>query len=104
MIQEAQLPDKLELKPERVQQEMARQLGWVERKSVRGINRTRVFDNPVQAEAFAAFALKAGRRRQQPITISQSERQVSITLKGRAGRGIEAGLTDAVYALACVLG
>jgi hypothetical protein len=104
MMQETQLPDKLELKPERVQQEMARQLGWVERKSVRGIHRTRVFDNPVEAEAFAAFALKAGCRRQQPITVSQSERQVSIILKGRAGRGIEAGLTDAVYALACVLG
>ncbi|HEX5715108.1 MAG TPA: hypothetical protein VF179_03045 [Thermoanaerobaculia bacterium] len=104
MMQETQLPDKLELKPERVQQEMARQLGWAERKSVRGIHRTRVFDNPVEAEAFAAFALKAARRRRQPVTVSQWEGQVSITLKGRAGRGIEAGLTDAVYDLACVLG
>ena len=100
----AGMPDKLELKPERVQQMIARQLGWTERKSVRGIHRTRTFGNPVEAEAFAAFALKAAGRRRQPVTVSQSGRQVAITLKGRPGRGAAAGLTDAVYALACVLG
>jgi hypothetical protein len=98
------VPEKLELKPERVQQEMARHLGWFERKSVSGIHRTRTFDDSVEAEAFAAFALKAAGRRRQPVTVSQSEREVSIRLKGRPGRGATAGLTDAVYALACVLG
>jgi hypothetical protein len=97
------MPDKLELKPERVQQQLARLLGWEEREGV-GIQRSRKFASPYEAQAFAAFVLKVAGRRRQPVTVGQSGTKISITLQGRPGRGNTAGLTDAVYALACALG
>jgi pterin-4a-carbinolamine dehydratase len=97
-------PDKLELKPERVQEEMARQLGWAKREGMLGIHRARKFASYVEAEAFVAFVVKVAAHRRQPVTVNQTGGKVSITLTGRPGRHRAAGLTNAVYDLACALG
>lgn len=97
-------PDKLELKPERVQQEMARQLGWAAREGMLGIHRARKFASYLEAEAYVAFAFKMAAHRRQPVTVNQSGAKVSIVLTGRPGRHRSSGLTNAVYDLACVLG
>jgi len=97
-------PDKLELKPERVQEEMARQLGWSKREGMPGIHRARQLANYLEAEAYVAFVFKVAAHRRQPVTVTQSGRKVSITLTGRPGRHRAGGLTNAVYDLACVLG
>ena len=97
-------PDKLQLKPERVQQEMARQLGWATREGMPGIHRARKFASYLEAEAFVAFVFKVAAQRRQPVSVTQSGRKVGITLTGRPGSHRAAGLTNAVYALACALG
>jgi pterin-4a-carbinolamine dehydratase len=97
-------PDKLELKPERVQEEMARQLGWAKRDGMLGIHRARKFASYLEAEAYVAYVFKMAAHRRQPVAVAQSGGKVSITLTGRPGRHRSAGLTNAVYDLACVLG
>ena len=92
--------EKLELKAERVQQQIARLLGWQEREGVGGIHRAREFASYLEAEAFSAFVFKLAGRRRQAVTVSQAGKKVSITLSP----GRTAGLTDAVYDLACALG
>jgi len=96
--------DRLELKPERVQEAMARQLGWGEREGMLGIHRAREFASSIEAEAFVAFVFRVAGRRRQPVTVSQTGRKVSITLTGRAGWRGGNGITSAVYKLACALG
>jgi pterin-4a-carbinolamine dehydratase len=96
--------DRLELKPERVQEEMARQLGWAKREGMLGIHRARKFASYLEAEAYAAFVFRMAAHRRQPVTVSQSGAKVSITLTGRSGRHRASGITNAVYDLACVLG
>ena len=98
------MPDKLELKPERVQEVVAQQLGWAKREGMPGIHRARKFASYLEAEAFVAFVVKAAAHRRQPVTVSQTGRKVSMTLTGRPGRNRGAGLNKAVYDLACVLG
>lgn len=98
------MPDKLELKPERVQEEVARQLGWGKREEMPGIHRARKFASYLEAEAYVAFVVKVAAHRRQPVTVSQTGRKVSITLTGRPVRRRAAGITNAVYDLACVLG
>ena len=96
--------DRLELKPERVQEAMAQQLGWAEREGMPGIHRARKFASYLEAEAFVAFVFKVAAQRRQPVAVTQSGRKVGITLTGRPGSHRAAGLTNAVYDLACVLG
>lgn len=97
-------PDKLELKAERVQEEMARQLGWAKREGMPGIHRARKFASHLEAEAFVAFVFKVAAHRRQPVSVTQSGRKVSITLTGRPGSYRASGPTNAVYDLASVLG
>ncbi len=97
-------PDKLELKAERVQQEIARQFGWAKREGMPGIHRVRKFASYLEAEAFVAFVVKVAAHRRQPVSVTQSGRNVSITLAGRPNRHRASGLTNAVYDLACTLG
>lgn len=99
----AAMPDRLELKPERVQ-ELARQLGWEESEGVPGLHRSRMFHSFIEAEAYAAFVFKMAGRRRQPVTVNVTGRQVSIALQGRTGRNKASGITNAVYTLACALG
>jgi len=96
--------EKLELKPERVQEMIARQLGWSDKKGKAGIHRVREFADHIEAEHFVSYAAKIAGRRKQPMTIIQSGRKVTVTLKGKPGRGRFAGVNEAVYNLAVALG
>lgn len=101
----AMMPEKQHLKPERIQQQLARLLGWEEQADTQGLHRMRGFASPAEAQVYADFAVKLAARRRQRVAVSLEGRQVVVTLKGRPGRGNTAGfLTDAVYDLACVLG
>ena len=103
-VQEASaaMPDKARLKPERVQQALARMLGWEERPGVPGLHRVRGFASGMEAEAYAGLVLKLAARRQQPVSLDLSGKQVHVTIQGRPRR--KAGFTNAVYDLACALG
>ena len=98
----AVMPDKAHLKPERVQQTLARMLGWEERDGVPGLHRVRGFANGMEAEAYAGLVLKLAVRRRQQVKLDLSGKQVHVTIQGRPGR--KAGFTNAVYDLACALG
>ncbi|MFL6200105.1 MAG: hypothetical protein ACJ76J_13075 [Thermoanaerobaculia bacterium] len=98
----AMLPDKAELKPERVQQQLARLLGWEERPDWPGLHRIRRFASGMESEAYAGLVLKLATRRRQQVRVDLSGKQVHVTIQGRPGR--KAGFTDAVYDLACALG
>lgn len=90
------------LKPERIQQQLARMLGWEELPEASGLRRVRRFGSPMEAEAFAGLVFKLAARRQQRVKVALAGKQVQVTIEGRPGRA--AGLTDAVYNLACALG
>lgn len=95
-------PDKAHLKPERVQQTLARILGWEERPGTPGLHRVRGFASGMESEAYAGMVLRLAARRRQQVNIDLSGKQVHVTIKSRPGR--KAGFTDAVYDLACALG
>lgn len=97
-------PERQHLKPERIQQTLARLLGWAEIEVAPGIHRARQFGSPTEAEAYVGFATRLAARRRQPVTIKLAGREVSLTLEGRPGRNKAGLLTDAVYSLACALG
>lgn len=101
MVPVAVMPDKAHLKPERVQQMLARMLGWEEREGEAGLQRLRGFASGVEAEAYAGLVLKLASRRRQKVKVGLSGKQVHVTIQGRPGK---AGYTDAVYDLACALG
>ena len=98
----AAMPDKAQLKPERVQQQLARMLGWEERPDTPGLHRVRGFASGMESEAYAGLVLKLATRRRQQVSIDLSGKKVHVTIQGRPGR--KAGFTDAVYDLACALG
>lgn len=102
MLPVAAMPDKAELKPERVQQMLARMLGWEERDGVPGLHRVRGFASGTEAEAYGGLVLRLAARRRQRVDVGLWGKQVHVTIQGRPGR--KAGFTDAVYSLACALG
>lgn len=95
------MPDRLELKPERVQQALARMLGWEERPGVPGLHRVRGFASGMEAEAYAGLVMKLAVRRRQKVSLELTGKQVHVAIQGRPGK---AGFSNAVYALACALG
>jgi len=98
----AVMPDKAHLKPERVQQQMARLLGWEERPGVPGLHRVRGFASGMEAEAYTGLVFRLATRRRQQVSVDLAGKQVLVTIQGRPGR--KAGITNAAYDLACVLG
>ncbi len=98
----AVLPDKAHLKPERVQQTLARLMGWEERPGVPGLHRVRGFASGMESEAYAGLVVRLATRRRQQVSVDLSGKQVHVTIQGRPGR--KAGFTDAAYDLACALG
>jgi len=102
------LPDPdTDLKSERVQtpqMRMAAVLGWAEQASPARLQRARRFATAGEAEGFAAFVLKIATRRRQPVVVELSGTRVSVILKSLPGRAVTAGITNAVFDLACALG
>lgn len=99
----AVMPDKAHLKVERVQQTLARVLGWEERPGTPGLHRVRGFASGMESEAYAGLVFRLAARRRQQVSVHLTGKQVHVTIQGRPGRN-KAGFTDAVYSLACALG
>lgn len=98
------MPEKLELKPERVQQMLARLPGWSLRPDGRGIERVREYAGTEGARSFAAQVCNLASVQGQPVTVGLLGSKVVVTLTGHPVRGCTGGLTDPVFHLAELIG
>ena len=97
-------PVRMNLKPERVQQLLAKLPGWALRHDSQAIVRARMFTTPQGAGAFARNACWLATKLNQPATVSLAGTKVTVTLTGHPVRGCTGGLTDAVFKLAGRIG
>ncbi|MEA2563653.1 MAG: Pterin 4 alpha carbinolamine dehydratase [Acidobacteriota bacterium] len=98
------LPEKLELKPERVQEMLARLPKWSLRPDGRGIERVREHASLKGAKSFASQVWRLASVQNQPVTIGLDGSKVVVTLTGHPVRGCTGGLTDPVFHLAELIG
>ena len=98
------MPEKLELKPERVQQMLARIPRWGLKSDGLGIERIRKHASNKGAAEFAALVCKLASTQRQPVTVGLEGRKVVVTLTGHPVRGCTGGLTDPVFHLAELIG
>ena len=101
---ELSAPERMHLKPERVQQLLAKLPGWALRGEGRAIVRVRMFTTPQGAGAFARNACWLATKLMQPVKVSLAGNEVSITLTGHPVRGCTGGLTGSVFNLADLIG
>lgn len=98
------MPEKLELKPERVQQMLARLPNWGLRADGRAIERVREHASTKGARSFAAQVCRIATVQGQPVTVGLEGSKVVVTLTGHPVRGCTGGLTDPVFHLAELIG
>ena len=100
-------PERMHLKPERVQQLLRELPGWSLGTGGCAIERSRQFTSVADAAEFVGVVGLAGTLatfRRQPVTIALAGRNVSLTLTGHPIRGCTGGLTNPVFRLAAMLG
>lgn len=97
-------PERMELKPERVQQMLERLPGWELHPGGRAIVRTRLFFTDEGAWTFARSACWLGAKLLQPVTVRLAGKEVTIALTGHPARGCVGGLTGPVFKLAELIG
>ena len=97
-------PVRMDLKPERVQQMLARLPGWELHPSGRAIVRVRLFTTEQGAGAFARNACWLGTKLGQPVAVRLAGTEVAIALTGHPVRGCTGGLTAPVFKLASLIG
>ena len=97
-------PERLELKPERVQQLLLKLPGWRLGREGRAIERRRQFTSLAEAQAFVARVGKLATRHRQPVTIGLSGKRVNVSLAGHPVKRRAGGLTNEVFNLAGLLG
>jgi pterin-4a-carbinolamine dehydratase len=98
------VPEKLSLKAERVQEELERLPDWTLRPDGKGIERIRPFAEPSKARSFVNHVCRMSSLRRQPVTIAVDAKGVVVTLMGHPVRGCTGGLTGAVLDLAALIG
>ena len=98
------LPERAELKPERVQQFLLQLPGWKLRAEGRGIQRRRQFGTHAKAQDFVSLVGKLATVLQQPVTIALAGKRVDLILPGHPVKGNAGGLTDVVFNLAGLIG
>lgn len=98
------VPVRMDLKPERIQQVLARLPGWALRTDGRAIVRVRLFTTEQRAGSFARNACWLATKLHQPATVSLAGTKVTITLTGHPVRGCTGGFTNAVFNLADLIG
>lgn len=94
----------MRLKPERVQQLLAKLPGWKLRQDGRGIENVRGFTSARAARSFVGHVCKLADSRRQPVTVRLAGKQVSITLQGHPAKGCTGGINGAVFNLAGKIG
>ena len=97
-------PERMELKPERVQQMLEKLPGWELHPSGRAILRTRLFTTDEGARAFARNICWLAGKLRQPVTVRLAGKEVAIALTGHPVRGCVGGLTGPVFKLADLIG
>jgi pterin-4a-carbinolamine dehydratase len=102
--QASYVPERMHLKPERVQQLLRELPGWRLGSSGCAIERTRSFQSVADAAEFVGLAGKLATAQRQPVTIGLAGRNVSLALTGHPLKGCTGGLTHPVFRLAGILG
>ncbi|HVG07691.1 MAG TPA: 4a-hydroxytetrahydrobiopterin dehydratase [Thermoanaerobaculia bacterium] len=97
-------PVRMDLKPERVQELLAKLPGWALRAGGGALVRVRTFTTPLTAGSFARNACWLATKLEQPLTVSLASNVVTITLTGHPVRGCTGGLTGPVFKLADLIG
>lgn len=98
------VPERMHLKPERIQQLLQELPGWSLGSCGSFIERRRKFKSVDEAAEFVGFAGKLAGFQRQPMTIVLTGRSVSLTLTGHPVKGCTGGLTNPVFRLAGMLG
>ena len=98
------LPERAELKPERVQQLLLQLPGWRLVAEGRGIRRRRQFGTHSKAQDFVSLVGKLATVHRQPVTIALTGKRVDLILPGHPVKGRTGGLTDVVFNLAGLIG
>jgi hypothetical protein len=99
-----EVPVRMNLKPERVQQLLLGVPSWRLREDGRGLETLRRFSHPGAASTFAAQACRLAMMRRQPVMVKLWEGDVVVTLHGNPVRGCTGGLTEPVFHLAGLIG
>ena len=97
-------PVRMDLKPERVQQMLAKLPGWALHASGRAILRVRLFATEQRAGSFAHTACWLATKLNQPVAVRLAGKEVTVALTGHPVRGCTGGLTDSVFKLADLIG
>lgn len=97
-------PERMHLKPERIQQLLLGLPGWKLGAGGHAIVRRQDFGNLVEAAAYVGLAGKLAACYRQPATIAVSGTRVTLTLAGHPHKGCTGGLTNPVFRLAAMLG
>lgn len=94
----------IRLKPERVQQLLAKLPGWRLRQDGRGIENVRSFTSARAVRSFVSHVCKLAEVRNQPVAVRLAGKQVTITLQGHPAKGCTGGINGAVFNLAGKIG
>lgn len=97
-------PERMHLKPERVQQLLRELPGWSLGAGGLAIERSRQFTSVAEAAEFVGLAGRLATSQRQPVKIALAGRNVSLTLTGHPLKGCAGGLTHPVFRLAAMLG
>ncbi len=92
------------LKSERVQEELKTMPGWALAGEGKAIDRAREFPSHRLAHAYAGYVADAAAEAGQPAWVTQSGRQLVITLRSKARNGGYGDLTESTLGFARRLG
>ena len=82
-VQQHALPEKADLKPERVQEMLMKLPGWKLATEGQAILRRRQFTNQKETQAFVRLVSRLSAKYEQPVKIALSGKRVELTLAGR---------------------
>src|SRR5215210_6991967 len=98
------MPEKMYLKPERVQEALLRLPSWKLRDGALGIESSRRFTTSQGAFSFAALSCRLASKMGQPLKVDLVGEQVILVLPGHPVRGCTGGLTSVVFKVADLIG
>ncbi len=104
LVADVAMPEKMHLKPERVQEALLSLPSWKLRQGSVGIETTRQFAAPQTASSFASYSCRMASKMGQPLKVDLVGKQVTVALPGHPVRGCTGGLTSVVFKVADLIG
>jgi len=104
LVAEVAMPEKMHLKPERVQEALLNLPSWKLSQDSLRIESTRRFATESRASSFAAYSCRMASKMGQPLKVDLVGNQVIVALPGHPVRGCTGGLTNPVFKLADLIG